>query len=438
MIPVRLRQAAHVVALPVGVGLAVGALSGASPQLAILGVGAAIGGFFALRWPPLLIVGVFGGILMDRIGGLGTKIAGLPLTIAKLTVLGAIGGWALHCLVTGERPVRWHPVLTGLAGMVAASAITVAATGRLGDGRFVLYGLAMNAVLAGLMFVIAASRPMGWLARLLGGVLALAMVQSLAIGGRSSGTLGDPNEWAALVLMVTPLLLGVLAQDDHPISAPIRLALVGLLPMAVLSSGSRTALVVMSLVSLPLVYVMWRRRGELAVVGVIGAVVAPFVVSAETVLRRFGSLIGNLTGTAVIGDESLDERTLLVEQAVDLFLTHPIVGVGPGNYVHATGYISLQNKLRPAHNTYLEVASEQGLVGLVPLFAFMGIVAWTLGKAFRDAPDVAQRRRIAGAAAGLGAFALMAATLGLMTFSMAFVALGLMLAVVTRGADRGA
>lgn len=434
----RLPRALPAAVVPTAVGLGVGLLAGVSPKLAVLAVGAAVGGWLALRWPPVLIVGVFGGILMDRIGGLGAKVAGLPLTVAKLTVLGAIAGWAGHCLLAGERPVRWHPALSGLAGMVAAAAVTIAATGRMGDGRFVLYGLAMNAVLAGLVFAIAASRPLPWLFRLLGGVLSLAMLQSLAMGGRSTGTLGDPNEWAALVLMVTPLLLGVLAEDDHPVSMPIRLALVGLLPMAVLSSGSRTALVVMSAVSLPLVYVMWRRRGELAVVAGLGALVAPFVVSADTVLRRFGSLIGNLTGTAVVGDESLDERTLLFQNAVDLFLAHPIVGVGPGNYVHATGYVSIYNKLRPAHNTYLEVASEQGLVGLVPLVAFMGIVAWTLWSAWRHEPDVAQRRRVVGAAAGLGAFSLMAATLGLMTFSMAFVALGLTLALVVRGGRRGA
>ncbi len=429
---------------PIG-ALLVGALVGlgASQQpvlvaLAAIGLMATVAVFGA---PSLLVVGMFVGILFDKIGVTGFSVAKFPITASKLSVLGAIGAWGFYGLVTQVRAVRWHPVLTSMVVMVVASGVTLAATGTLQDGRFVLFGLLMMTVLVGLVYAIMSAFPMQPVYRILSIVLILALALTVLRGGggvgesaRSTGTFGDPNEWATMVLLLVPTLLGGVASEDGWFGRGLRVGLVGLLPLAVLQAGSRTALVVLVAITPLLLGVLWRRRGELLVVLGAGAIVAPFLVDGEVALRRFRSLWLSFTGQAVVGDQSLDERTELLHQALDLFTSNWFMGVGPGNFEKASGFVSVTGQLRPAHNTYLEIASEQGIVGLIPAIAFCGVIGWTLWRAWRGAPSRPHAERVLGAAAGLTALGLMAATLGLITFSMGYLVLGFALAVVTHAA----
>jgi len=254
---------------------------------------------------------------------------------------------------------------------------------------------------------------------------------------RATGTMGDPNEWATMILLLGPVILGGLNHDQHWSARPLRLSLLGLLPLAVLLSGSRASVFVGSLVGLACLYLLRERRGELLLCGAVGAVVFPFVGGLEFTLSRLRSLIDNFQGGAAVPEQSFIERMELLRQGRELFLDNWLFGVGPGNFASATGFISETGKLRPAHNTYLEIASEQGVVGLLVAGVFLLTVAMTLYSAHRDARRARDRSRILGIVVGLCAVALMAATLGLLTFSMAYMVLGVALAVAeqSRRAD---
>lgn len=429
---------------PIGalvLGALVGLGSSQEPLLLALGLVGVLGAVAVLGAPPLLVVGMFMGVLFDKLGVTDVKVAKFPITASKLSVLAAIGAWGFFGLTSQVRAVRWHPVLTAMVAMTIASGVTLAATGELGDGRFVLFGLVMMTVLVGLVYAILAAFPMQPVYRILAVVVILALALTVVGGGggvgesaRSTGTFGDPNEWATMVLLLVPTLLGGVAAEPGWFGRGLRLALLGLLPLAVLKAGSRTALVVLVVISPMLLAVMWRRRGELLALVGAGVLAAPFVVDGEVALRRFRSLWRNATGQAVVGDQSLDERTELLRQALDLFGEHWLMGVGPGNFAKASGFVSVTGKLRPAHNTYLEIASEQGIVGSLPALASLVVVGWTLWQGWRGAPSPVHRERVLGVAAGLVALALMAATLGLLTFSMGYLVLGLSLAVVAHAA----
>ena len=425
--------------------LVLGALVGLGASQQPLLVALAVVGALALAAvfgaPPLLVVGMFVGILFDKLGVTGFKVAKFPITASKLTVLGAIGAWGFYGLVGRVRAVRWHPVLTAMVAMAFTAGVSLAATGQLGDGRFVLFGMVMMTVLVGLVYAILSAFDLQPVYRALSVLMVLALALTVLRGGggvgesaRSTGTFGDPNEWATMVLLLVPVLLGGVAGEPGWWGRGLRMGLVGLLPLAVLQTGSRTALVVMALISPALLVVLWRRRVELLAVAGAGALLAPFAVDGEVALRRFRSLLRNLSGEAVVGDQSLDERTELLHQALDLFSEHWLLGVGPGNFAKASGFVSVTGKLRPAHNTYLEIASEQGVVGLAAALAFCAVVGWTLWRAWRTAPSARHRQRLIGSTAGLSALGLMAATLGLLTFSMGYLVLGLALAVVAHAA----
>lgn len=427
--------------VPVSLGLLVGAGVLVQPTLAPVALLGLIAAWLGAAYPPLLVVGMWAGMLLDRVGMTSLKMGAFPITASKLTVLGSIGLWGLHCALTKATVVRWHPVLTAMLGVLASTAISIAWANGLENGKFTLYGLAMMTVLVALVFAVLAEVPLAPLYRVIGFGFALALLASLRHGSadRSAGTMGDPNEWATLVLLLTPLLLGGLADDEHPLAAGLRVSLLGLAPLAVLHSESRSALVVGFVVGPVCVYLLRARTAELVLCLVAAVVAAPFLLSLEALLTRFLALIENIQGGAVVQDASFEERSELFRQGKQLFFDHWFIGAGPGNFQTATGFVSHTGELRPAHDTYLEIASEQGIVGLIPTGLFIGTVAFTLWEAWRGATTVAHQNRVLGAAVSLGALALMAATLGLLTFSMAYLVLGFTLAVTYQalGSDQG-
>jgi len=427
------------VALGLGFGLAVSK----QPVLAMVAVIGIAFGLLVVDRPARMVPVLFLAILFDKLGASGVKLADFPVTASKLSVVGLLGVWGLHVILSRARPARWHPVLGGLGVFAASTAFTLTLTGQLGEGKFTLFGLLMMMVLVGLVFAILAEEDLAPLYRSIGCVLAGIFLLSLKAAGaegeaaRATGTMGDPNEWATMVFVVTPFVLGGLTDEDHWVARPLRMALVGLAPLSVLASGSRAALIVLVLVTPGVLYLMRRRRGELGLVAGAGALVAPFVLDFSKGMERFQSLWLRLQGeSTVTGDNSLDERTELFHQGLQLFLDNLLFGSGPGTFGAATGFVSETGRLRPAHNSYLEVAAEQGLLGLLCAGFFLATVGVTLWRGWRGALRPRDRNRVAGVAIGLAAVATMAATLGLITFSMAYLVLGFGLAVVhqaTRG-----
>ncbi len=438
--PVRVVQG--VMALGVLAGLAVSQ----EALLVILGVvGLALAWLGASR-PMLLVAAMFVAMLFDKLGLTGAKLGDFPITLSKLSVLGGLGLWVLHALLQRKPVLRWHPALGGLGVFFLATLLSSVVSNSLEAGKFSVFGLAMMWVLVALVFAILAEAPLRPLYLFLGVAISLALSSSILVSGgggvgessRASGTYGDPNEWATMVLLLVALTLGGLAHLDGWLARGLRLALLGLGPLAVLHSGSRAGLVVGLVVALGCLLMLRRRWLEPLSVGGLGAALAPFVLDLDNLLYRVGLLLDNLRGGSSVQDVSLNERAEIYRQGWELFGEHWLLGVGPGNFARATGFISESGRYRPAHNTYLEIAAEQGVVGLSIALAFVLLVGWALWRGWRAAPSGEHRARIFGVALGLSAVGAMAATLGLLTFSMAFLAVGVALAVLAQSARAGA
>jgi O-antigen ligase len=83
----------------------------------------------------------------------------------------------------------------------------------------------------------------------------------------------------------------------------------------------------------------------------------------------------------------VQERIQREGGAVIAFLTHPVIGIGAGRFVYWTAEEGLP--VNNAHNAILKVASEQGLVGLIPYLAILTLTWVHLSRAYR----VARRNR---------------------------------------------
>lgn len=190
---------------------------------------------------------------------------------------------------------------------------------------------------------------------------------------RSAGG-SDYNPTTAAAL----LLVGVVYALAHALESAERrcllLAVVGLGTMAVVLSYARSAALAYAVIIAALV---WRhRRGRYVPLALVGGVcvllLAAPMIPAEY-WSRFSSLFGNAP------DPTIGRRLSYNLIGVELFLQHPLFGVGPGNFFHHytdTAYRFLPGRTwlgRELHNTYLSVLVQHGLVGAAPFFAMLAI-----------------------------------------------------------------
>lgn len=116
------------------------------------------------------------------------------------------------------------------------------------------------------------------------------------------------------------------------------------------------------------------RGGLLALLSVLGLIIIEEVKYKKLVLFIAGSLtlvlsiifILKFTQTDSIAfDVSIIQRLRILKGGVQMFFDHPILGVGVGNFVnYCSGYSGIIIGL-VAHNSFLHIAAEMGIIGLV-------------------------------------------------------------------------
>ncbi len=192
-------------------------------------------------------------------------------------------------------------------------------------------------------------------------------------GGRVGGTIGSPNSAGAYL---APLIPVCLALAMAPIANPLRrLAL---------------AAVVLS----PIALVLTRSRGAWTAVAVGGALFLTYtVVWNASMLRRLVPML--MVGFCLM--------LPLMALAADIAVDHPLLGVGPNNFVPVMHrYATVQYSgvwLRAVHNKFLLVLSETGGIGLL---LFLSVLISTLWRAFRIAKARHPVLSPLGAALGAG------------------------------------
>jgi len=198
----------------------------------------------------------------------------------------------------------------------------------------------------------------------------------LRVGGllRADGTFDQPNPYAGYLNYTLPLLIAAVALRVDLIGKWTKPSLV-LIAAAMLLSQSRGALIAI-IVALAVILIVAQPRVR-ALVGAAGALVVGLVVAAI-----FGIVPSSVTGTLAdavgLGNVDLYAPTPLTWAAAErlahqlaglaMFGDHPILGVGIGNYPAAYPKYQLASYWGPplghAHNYYINVAAEAGVVGL--------------------------------------------------------------------------
>ena len=181
------------------------------------------------------------------------------------------------------------------------------------------------------------------------------------------GTMGNSNDWAAHMVFMLPFLAMPLFLKDRPklmkvASVPGCLAAL----YFILSTGSRGAAVALFVAALSLfLMVRWKGRLAFALAVLLSLpIVAPMV--PDDPLDRIQSFVAGARDEQAEAILSREGRLYYLQESIRLTFEHPIVGVGPQQFITAMG--REHRRWKAAHNSYTQISSEMGLPGAL-LFA---------------------------------------------------------------------
>lgn len=211
---------------------------------------------------------------------------------------------------------------------------------------------------------------------------------------RSAGMSDYNPTTAAHMLLATTILAGMLAIGHHRYRAFAGLTFLVGVP-ALVTTLARSAIIALVLVAL--LFAWNHRRHRLAPFVLLCSFVAAILalpLLPDAFWERMASVLN------IEMDRTLLRRVSYNLIGLDLFFQNPFFGIGPGNfpeYYAGNEYRWFPGREpvpRQLHNSYLEVATETGLIGLI---LFLGVMLSALRRGFQAAASA--DKRVSGLAA---------------------------------------
>lgn len=164
----------------------------------------------------------------------------------------------------------------------------------------------------------------------------------------------NPNELAMALILLMPFAV-TFGLTSKGVKRLVYFGCAAVLAFAVVVSFSRGGF--LGLVAIGGVLLWKAGRGKRAVTALAGLVLcAAFLVAMPS---GYSDRLFTILHTQDDQTHSAQERQELLQRAVEVVMAHPVIGVGVGNF----GIYSLSQKV--AHNSYLEIAAELGVIGFI-------------------------------------------------------------------------
>ncbi len=317
-----------------------------------------------LRWPPLTgpLLLFLGALLLSTLGATSLQHS-LKEVLKWIEVL------LLYLLVADEMDERWRKALLFTiltTGAVAALHGIYQFLFQVGPEQFILFGRFM----------------------------------------RAYGTFEQPNPYAGYLGLTLPLAVGLIVVAVVPSPLGERVGVRGrwflwaagcgaLMLAAMIMSWSRGAWLGLAAALAAMAVAVVARSGRAAVLGAVFVVLLLYLLVGgglalvpPAIAQRFGDLMPYLGIMDVRGKEITDANFAVLERmahwqaALAMWTDHPWLGVGIGNYEPVYGRYALPlwpYALGHAHNYYLNIGAEAGVVGLGAYLLLWGaalVLAW--------------------------------------------------------------
>ncbi len=211
---------------------------------------------------------------------------------------------------------------------------------------------------------------------------------------RTRGPTGDPNRFAQNMIILLPLSIFYFQTSKSTKQRILGASASVMCTAAVLLSYSRGGFLTLVLLLIAMALSGFVRPRYILASLLLAALLVP--VAAPLLLQRMGTLRSIaglfLEDRSVQVDSSARGRLTEMLAAFNVFVDHPVIGVGPGQYSRFYS-ISYQNnpqisfkeleKTRRAHTLYFELAAELGILGLLAFASILGFLLRNLWKVRR-------------------------------------------------------
>ena len=257
---------------------------------------------------------------------------------------------SLGSMVFARDPVLSFKELSSYAKMVLVTYLVVQLVRTPDDLKrlmFVVFAGAVAGVLFGVMNLAFGIQPMG---------------QNYIGGGanllRFAGTHENPNRAAAIMCTALPLGLFALKYSSRVLRVAIVAGIITLI-VAMFATFSRSVVIPFAIIIAAVVIRELRsRRSYVALVALLAFAI---VLTPRFYWERVFGLREALTTTTL--DWSVYTRLLALRTAWEMFLDHPLTGIGIGNFLTAAAYQLFVRIV--VHNSYLEILVGTGVFGLL-------------------------------------------------------------------------
>jgi len=227
--------------------------------------------------------------------------------------------------------------------------------------------------------------------------------------GRAVGLMSDPNYFALLLVFALPLAVMLAIEARRLLPRAFWMGAIGLMVTGMVASDSRSGFLVMMTGVGALV---WFHRGRiarfrardfgwLALLVAIGLPLGGALVPARYI-ERIQSIALMESGVRSYQDSSLGRRMSYVVVGFEAIQRDPVIGSGPGTYAGHYGRSSYAvafsndpdepDLFRRAHNTYLELLVETGVLGGLCFLALVLCGLHNFWRASRLARQVGDER----------------------------------------------
>jgi O-antigen ligase len=376
--------------------LVLGLAAGVNPQFAV--AGSILSAYVLLTFADLSVgLAVFVTLSFFEL----LSVGGAAIGFTK--VLGLVLALSWFAQVTTRRAHRTdflaaHPAATyALALLIGWCAVSAVWAEAPRDALETAYQLLLNAVLYVIVYTAVRSTKtatMTVVAFILGAAAAatygvIAGPDSTE-GARLGSDIFDPNELAAALVpgIVLAIGLGAMPRRDQ-VGSVLAYAIAGVCLTALLFTASRGGLIALTIAMIVGIVMAGRWRPHAAILAVVVAISGVYYFNALA-----PDSARDRVAAATSGQVQHDEgRSTLWEVGWRMFEANSVTGVGGGNFSEASvryllqpGAISRSDKIidepAVAHNSYLEMLAELGIVGGGLFFA---VILFSIASAARAA-----------------------------------------------------
>ncbi|HEY3738504.1 MAG TPA: O-antigen ligase family protein [Bryobacteraceae bacterium] len=244
------------------------------------------------------------------------------------------------------------------------------------------------------------------------GIIALGWMQFTGVADEadrfaSSGSFSNANLVAIYIMCMIPFWGFILINNRY--SWFTRMFFFGAIMLGLLSvlrTGSRSGLITIALLAVPMFVSMKLASKAKFIVVAVAATVAVLAWAPKTLKERWATLFDSQARNEVAASAmgSSDARYALLIESLEETAKHPFLGVGLGVYenVAANDKLSQGEKAlwQVTHNMYTEISAETGIPGFVIYMSALYLSmmeAWRVRKATKFDPGMRELNLIAGA-----------------------------------------